>query len=140
MVAAAAERTDGKLQNIFLGTGLQITLAAGIKAGVAGQRLGVYTGLYFAGALSAYVLMFLCIFWALRPRIRSAPISSQWEELYKRYFNKSEEQVLDCLIVDYQVAIDQAARAGSAKARGLDIVMGLFVATLALLVAGLWLS
>ncbi|MCB2179607.1 hypothetical protein KQH54_00635 [bacterium] len=117
---------DGKLQNVLGFSSLVISLLGFINIENLQKNLVCWFPLWFTIMGLLYFGILFSIFRALRPRDYANPISKDWTELDKRYFNEEEGIVLDRLNSDYLKFIEDINIIAKEKAKALNYSLFLF--------------
>ena len=132
----ASNEIDGKLQSLLSSASLVVALLSLLQVTILRQQIGITaTRAVLISAALLYAGMFGTIWWGIRPRTFYLPISHDWEELAQRYFDESEDTVLDRLIADYLEFGKKNDELISHKSRALRIAMTLFFLAVIVLLA-----
>ncbi len=139
-LAESSNALDAKLQTLLGSASLIISLVGTVQIVLLKQA----GGFFFWAGLLVVILLYLAmvgfILWGLRPVAHFEPIDSQWENLAIRYFNESEDHVLQYMISDYLYGIDYNGGLNNGKIRALRVATVLFMAIVVVILLAFALS
>lgn len=101
--SSASDVLDGKLQNIFNFISIVVSVAPTLQLMVEPKLdlPGIFLVLLLMLVLILYIRAFRVIVSTVSPVEYRQPISRDWDELSKRYFHETEEDVIKLMISEY---------------------------------------
>jgi hypothetical protein len=136
----SANAVDTKLQALLNSASLIISLVGTVQIVVLRQAGGFFFWAGLAVVIVLYVVMVGFVLWGLRPINYFEPIDSEWENLAIRYFDESEDHVLQYLIRDYLDGININGELNKGKILALRVATILFMAIIIVILLAMPLS
>lgn len=139
-VSEASNSLDQKLQSLLGSASLVVSLVGVLQLPTLKLSTGDFFWWVFVPALLLYISMVVTTILGLRPLKYLDPIDSNWDVLAARYFDESEDHVLEYLISDYLAFIEINRNLNQRKTRALNWAAWQFAALVVVIVTSLPIS
>jgi hypothetical protein len=106
----ASDILDGKLQTMLNFLSVIVAVVPAIAGSTLFDKIGFLFWIPIILVLVLYWNSFRKIMYGLRPSEYYQPISNNWDELDKRYFNLSEDETLNLIISEHLTASERAEK------------------------------
>ncbi len=131
---ASSDMLDAKLQNLFNFASIILPVISSVELLIFHGRVAIIYWVLLIIALIAYIIAYLEVKIGLNPVTYQFPISNNWEELNIKYFNSTEEKLLDQLIDSHIRVMEKVEMQNAIKVKAVKIVSFLIMAIVILLV------